>query len=210
MNKGFLITVEGPDGAGKTTQIEMLKSHPECEGWVFTRNPGGTKLGTEIRHLLLDAHDVKVAPIAELLLYMADRAQHYKEVIEPALKEGKVVVCDRYIDSTVAYQGYARGLDIETINHLNKLVTYNNAPDLTVLLDVSPEIGLKRAGGKDKIEAEGQSFQELVRNGLLELARLNSQRFQIIQTDNISTDEVHEKILKLINCLVLSQKVNVL
>jgi dTMP kinase len=202
----LFISIEGPDGSGKTTQIEKLASLANQNNWLLTKNPGGSPLGLQIRKILLEDQSLKVLPIAELLLYMADRAQHVAEVITPALAAGKTVICDRYIDSTVAYQGYARGLDLKTIHELNQLATQNLKPNLTFLLDVSPAVGLQRAsvkhnGGHDKLEAEGLEFQAKVRAGFLELAKQEPERFVVINTETLDPEQVHQQILKTIEGL---------
>jgi dTMP kinase len=194
----IFVTLEGPDGAGKTTQLNLLKPIAQQEGWVLTRNPGGTPFGERLRELLLNDRSVHLHQIAELLLYMADRTQHMKEVVEPALKEGKVVICDRFIDSTVAYQGFGRGLNVELINQLNGLATHNIKPDLTILLDINPEQGLGRAKSGDKIEAEGSKFQAKVRAGFLELAGAEPKRFTVIDAGNNNIQEVHQLVLEAI------------
>ncbi|MDX1919604.1 MAG: dTMP kinase [Candidatus Caenarcaniphilales bacterium] len=208
---GLFITIEGPDGSGKSTQVEKLAAlankNTNKNNWILTKNPGGTSLGIKIRKLLLEDTSVNLHPIAELFMYMADRAQHVNEVVKPALKDGKIVICDRFIDSTVAYQGYARGLDKELISNLNNLATQNIKPDLTIILDVSPEIGLKRAslkynGSHDKLEAEGLDFQRKVREGFLELAQKEIRKFRVINTEELTIEEVHQKILEEINVLV--------
>ncbi len=204
---GVLITLEGPDGAGKTTQLNLLKKIADDKGWLLTRNPGGTNFGLKLREILLEDRSVKLHEIAELFLYMADRAQHMSEVIEPALKAGKVVICDRFIDSTVAYQGYGRGLNIQLIHDLNKTATHNIQPDLTILFDIDPEIGLSRAKSKDKMEAEGFKFQAKVRDGFLELAEQNPKRFKIVDTGSHSIEQVQAEVVELINSLVEEMEV---
>lgn len=195
----LFVTLEGPDGAGKTTQLNLLKEIAHKEGWVLTRNPGGTPFGEKLREILLNDKTVHLHQNAELLLYMADRAQHVNEVIEPAIKKGKVIICDRFIDSTVAYQGYGRGLNIELIHQLNGLATHNLKPDLTILLDIDPAQGLSRAKSNDKMEAEGERFQAKVRAGFLELAAGEPERFKVIDTGTYSAQEVHQLILEAIN-----------
>ncbi|HEY9885816.1 MAG TPA: dTMP kinase [Vampirovibrionales bacterium] len=191
---GLFITIEGADGAGKTTQIELLQklNNPQ---FLLTRNPGGTKFGLKLREILLNDKSVQVSEMAELFLYMADRAQHIKDVIEPALKKNLIIICDRFADSTLAYQGYGRGLSLELINDLNKIATSNLEPDLTFYLDVSPEVGLARAKEQNKMEAEGLKFQQKVRNGFLELAKKNPERFITIDTSQNNINEVHQIIL---------------
>ena len=195
----MFITLEGIEGSGKTTQICRLVEFFEGRGieCVATRQPGGTLIGENIRSILLDPANSALEPLAELLLYMADRAQHINELIRPALKKGKTVVCDRYFDATLVYQGFARGLSIELIRQLHQLLFDDLKPDVTLLLDLSPQVGLKRAwqqlnngqrsGDESRFEAEAVAFHEKVRAGYLELARLEPERFRIIdaaQTQN--------------------------
>lgn len=192
---GRFITFEGPDGAGKTTQIELLrKKFEKDESWLFTRNPGGTELGKKFRQLLLDEKNSNISAKTELLLYMADRAQHIDEVIKPAMKAGKTVVCDRFSDSTLAYQGFGRGLDIKLIKALNDICTDGFKPDLTFLFDISPEEGLSRAQDKNRFEAEGLELQRKVRAGFLQLASEEPERFRIINVVGLSAEEIHKKI----------------
>jgi dTMP kinase len=188
----MFITLEGIEGSGKTTQIRRLAEFLEDKGvdCVTTRQPGGTLIGENIRSILLDPANSALEPLAELLLYMADRAQHINELIRPALKNGKTVVCDRYFDATLVYQGFARGLSIELIGQLHQLLFDDLKPDVTLLLDLPPQVGLERAwrqlnngqrsGDESRFEAEAVAFHEKVRAGYLELARLEPERFRII------------------------------
>ena len=195
----MFITLEGIEGSGKTTQIRRLVEFLEDKGvdCVTTRQPGGTQIGENIRSILLDPANSALEPLAELLLYMADRAQHINELIRPALKNGKTVVCDRYFDATMVYQGFARGLSIELIGKLHQLLFDDLKPDVTLLLDLSPQVGLERAwqqlnngqrsGDESRFEAETVAFHEKVRAGYLELARIEPERIRIIdaaQTPN--------------------------
>ena len=188
----MFITLEGIEGSGKTTQIRRLAEFLEDKGvdCVTTRQPGGTLIGENIRSILLDPANSALEPLAELLLYMADRAQHINELIRPALKKGKTVVCDRYFDATLVYQGFARGLSIELIRQLHQLLFDDLKPDVTLLLDLPPQVGLERAwrqlnngqrsGHESRFEAEAVAFHEKVRAGYLELARIEPERFRII------------------------------
>lgn len=197
---GKFITFEGADGSGKTTQIEMIKEYLEKQGHecLLTREPGGSDLGNKIREILLH-YDGEVDSLAELLLYMADRAQHVKKVIIPALKEGKIVLCDRYTDSSVSYQGYARGLDIERIIELNKIATDGLEPDLTIVFDVETEVAMKRVGDvKDRLEQEGVEFHKKLRYGYLELAKRFPERIKVVNS-NLSIDEVFEQVKNLLD-----------
>jgi len=188
----MFITLEGIEGCGKTTQINHLSTFFENRGQpcVVTREPGGTAIGKEIRSILLNPSNKDMVPRAELLLYMADRAQHITALVKPRLAENSVVLCDRYFDATVVYQGFARGLDTRFIYELHRIVLEDFKPDLTILLDLSPRIGLARAwkqldngtrsGTESRFEEETLSFHEKVRAGYLELARLEPERFRII------------------------------
>jgi dTMP kinase len=188
----MFITLEGIEGSGKTTQMGQLSTYFVNRGHscVLTREPGGTALGEKIRAILLDPASTELVPTAELLLYMADRAQHINSLIKPCLAEGKVVLCDRYFDATVVYQGFARGLDTGFICDLHRLILDDLKPDITFLLDLSPKIGLARAwkqlddgtrsGTESRFEEETISFHEKVRAGYLELARCQPERIRVV------------------------------
>ncbi len=200
--KSFFITLEGVDGAGKTTQIELLRQIPLAQNWLFTRNPGGTSFGQKLREILLNDRTCQLHEMAELFLYMADRAQHIHEIIQPALRNGQIVICDRFIDSTLAYQGYGRGLNTELIKQLNKIATSDLKPDLTILFDINPKIGLERAKSKDKIEEEGLDFQQKIRLGFLQLVSEEPERFVIIDTEKNNIQEAHQKVIESIFKLI--------
>jgi len=170
------ITLEGGEGVGKTTQQALLVERLRQEGYacLCTREPGGTALGKTLRELLL--HGDPFSPLAELLLYAADRAEHVSKVIAPALAAGQVVVCDRFTDSTLAYQGYGRGLDLEKIRQLNHLATGGLQPHLTLWLDLPPEVGLARVGLADRLEQEHLEFHRRVYQGFQALAAAEPQR----------------------------------
>lgn len=186
------ITFEGGDGSGKTTQLKTLENYLSERGkpCQSTCEPGGTSLGKFLRKVLLETGNQRITSATELLLYLADRAQHIHEVIAPALKQGKIVLCDRHTDSTLAYQGYGRGIDLQLLRRLNELVSQGIKPDLTLLLDCPVEIGLSRTAqrrsqtgagqGEDRFEQETLEFHERVRAGFLELARAEPDRFRII------------------------------
>ena len=205
----MFITLEGIEGSGKTTQIGRLAEFLEERGveCVMTRQPGGTLIGENIRAILLDPASTALEPMTELLLYLADRCQHIYELIRPCLDAGKAVVCDRYFDATVVYQGFARGLNIELIQKLHQILFDDLKPDMTLLLDLAPEVGLKRAwqqlnngqrsGHESRFEAETLAFHEKVRAGYLELARLEPERFQIINAAQ-SQDQVFTAISKIV------------
>ena len=205
----MFISLEGIEGCGKTTQLEYLRSFLEDKGYpyVVTREPGGTAIGEKIRSILLDPESKDLVPAAELLLYMADRAQHIDLVIRPQLADGKIVLCDRYFDATVVYQGFARGLDTKFICNLHRLLFEDLKPDITLLLDLPPRIGLERAwkeldGGnrsdtESRFEEETISFHEKVRAGYLELARFEPDRFKIIDASQ-ELNQVQSDIRKLL------------
>jgi len=188
----MFITLEGIEGSGKTTQIQTIAGWLAAAGrdCLVTREPGGTGIGGQIRSILLNPDNRDLAPTAELLLYMADRVQHLQTVIRPALDAGKVVVCDRYFDATLVYQGYARGLDRAMIRQLHRLACGGVTPDLTLLLDLDPKTGLARAwrridtdvshARESRFEKEQLSFHQRVREGYLELARREPRRFAVI------------------------------
>jgi dTMP kinase len=203
MNKfpssSHFITFEGPDGSGKTSQLKLAAAWLEDMGipLLITREPGGTPIGEEIRRLVHDTKRTEMAREAEILLYSASRAQHVAEVILPALKAGKVVLCDRFFDSTYAYQGYGRGLPMEPLRLITKFATQNLTPDLTLYLDISPEIGIQRreSGGEvlNRLDREALDFHQRVREGYLSLIKENPERWRII--DGARTrEEVHHAI----------------
>jgi dTMP kinase len=180
---GIFVTLEGPDGAGKSTQIKLLCKQLDALNvhYLTSRDPGGTGLGKQIRRLLLNP-ETNVHPLSELLLYQADRAQHVQEVILPALNKGLLVICDRFIDSTLAYQGYGRGIDLALIHELNAIATNGVAPDLTILFDIESQAGLSRLhpSGHDRMEKQALEFHQKVRNGYLELAQQDTNRWRVI------------------------------
>lgn len=198
MGAGSFITFEGIDGVGKTTQALLLVDFLRDLGFevVHTYEPGGTALGQSIREMLLDPNNHNLAPVTEILLYAADRAQHVDEVVRPALAEGKVVVCERYIDSSVAYQGYGLGLSIDVIMAVNKLATGGLEPNLTVYLDAQPKASLTRVKG-DRIEQRTLEYYEKVRAGFLSIAEQNTHRIAVVSAEG-SKSEVGERVRELI------------
>jgi len=187
---GLFVTFEGGEGSGKTTQLRLLANRLRAlpEEVIETRDPGGTPIGKEIRTLLLSRDSTPMEEATELFLYEASRAQLVREVISPALARVAVVLCDRFTDSTVAYQGFGRGLDLTLIQRLNQLATDGLTPNLTILLDLDPGVGLARcmrsssgeAASRDRIEAEPVHFHRRVREGYLELARQEPERIRPI------------------------------
>lgn len=187
----FFITFEGIEGSGKTTQIARLASRLEAGGLpvLTTREPGGCAIADAIRAILLDADNSALVPKAELLLYAAARAQHVEEVIRPALAAGQVVLCDRFTDATLAYQGYGRQLSLDLIDELNRLASSDLTPDLTLLFDLPVETGLERAmrriagcagPAEDRFEQESVAFHQRIRQGYLQLAKEQPERFRVI------------------------------
>ena len=200
MRRGYFITLEGADGCGKTTQSRLLQEYLEQQGYevVWTREPGSIGLGQRIRELLL-YYDGEVAPRCEPFLFLADRSQNIEHVIKPAVAEGKIVICDRHTDSTIAYQGYGRGENIEELTYLNNLATAGMKPDLTIVFDVSTEVAQLRVGDeKDRMEAAGIEFHKKVRFGYLELAKTEPERIKIVNADN-SIEQVFEDTKRIVN-----------
>ena len=199
MKKGLFITFEGADGCGKTTQLNLLKEYLENNGYevVLTREPGGKGLGEKVREILLN-YDGEVSNRCESFLFLADRAQNIDIIVNPAIEQGKIVLCDRHTDSSVAYQGYGRGLDINQINTLNNLATNNKKPDLTLVFDVDIETSMQRVGNeKDRMESAGKEFFNRVRNGYLELAKQEPDRIKVIDSTK-SIQEVQKEVLEII------------
>lgn len=202
---GGFITFEGIEGCGKTTQIALLSERLTAAGFdtVVTREPGGCPIADQIRSVLLNGNNRAMAPLSELLLYAAARAQHVCEVIRPALQAGKIVLCDRFTDATLAYQGFARGLDRGLIENLNQLAAGDTKPLMTILFDCPVEIGLSRAISpldgqgirEDRFEQESRAFHQRVRDGYAEIARLEPDRITILAADReleaIANDVFH-------------------
>ena len=208
-SKGKLIAFEGIDGAGKSCQIERLADTLRRDGHevLVTREPGGTASGARIRELLLDAAEVQLDPICELLLFAADRRQHVAEVLQPALAAGQIVLCDRYVWSTVAYQGFGRGLSLNVIEELNELAVGTLLPDLTIVLDLDrtcarDRINSSRETAPDRMESEELRFFERVRAGFLTLAEQYPQSFAVIDAAR-SADAVFDDVLRTLGRLSL-------
>ncbi|WP_226647430.1 dTMP kinase [Mesobacillus subterraneus] len=209
MKKGIFITIEGPDGSGKTTILQMLAENLVNEGYevVATREPGGIEIAEQIRKVILDPENTAMDPRTEALLYAAARRQHLAEKVKPALEEGKIVLCDRFVDSSLAYQGYARGLGIDEVYSINEFAIENMMPAMTLYFDVAPEIGLERINknkGREvnRLDLEKLEFHQKVREGYTILADRFSER--IVKVDaSKDLDTVYEQaeaqIRKLIN-----------
>lgn len=200
----LFITFEGGEGSGKSSVIAMLKREFRRYriSYLATKEPGGTEIGEAIRNLLLDPAHTAFDPLAELMLYLASRKQHLEQLIKPALQEDKVVLCDRYEDSSVAYQGHARGLGVDHVISLSRAAGIDQPPDLTFLLDVDPKIGLERAMGRSfeeitRFENEQMRFHEKVRQGYLKLAENEPSRFRIIDSSK-PLEEVAEAVISMV------------
>lgn len=198
----MFITIEGPEGSGKTTAVDTAVKKLEEMGYqiVRTREPGGTPIAEQIRNVILDKNNVAMDQRTEALLYAASRRQHLVEKVWPALKEGKIVICDRYLDSSLAYQGGARGLGIDNILQVNSFATEGTFPDLTLLFDIDPKLGLARIAANsnrevNRLDLEKIEFHNKVRNTFLELAKRYPERFVVIDASQ-SREEVAKKTLE--------------
>lgn len=199
--RGLFITLEGGDGAGKSTQIRNIESYFAAKGRtvLLTREPGGPRISEKLREILLDTQNTEMDPVTEMLIYAAARAQHVREVIEPALERGDVVICDRYVDSSVAYQGYGRDLG-SMVTEVNRHATGGLAPDLTIWLDIDPEVGKARASGDegpDRLDLEPTDFHARVHSGYEAIAREEPERFRRID----ATGTVEEIKALIYECL---------
>lgn len=202
----LFITLEGPEGSGKTSAIKIVKERLESLGYQIemTREPGGTSISEQIREVILDKRNTLMDPRTEALLYAASRRQHLVEKIWPSLKEGKIVFCDRYLDSSLAYQGYARGLGIDEILKVNDYATEGTFPDITLLFDIDPELGLERINkNKDRevnrLDVEKLSFHKKVREGYLLLSKKFPERYIIVDASKPLEEvanQVFEEIIK--------------
>ncbi len=203
--RGPFITIEGPEGSGKTTQARLLYDYlrPSFDV-LYTREPGGTAIGEHIRRLLLDEQFQEMAPQTEMLLFAASRAQFVAEVVEPELRAGRLVLSERYVDASLAYQGYGRGLDIDVVRRVNAVATQGVLPDLTLLLDIDPVVGVERAraagdkegrpGRGDRLEQEELAFFFRVREGFLSIAKESGNRVRVLD-GNRSQQAVHDEIV---------------
>ncbi len=209
---GILITFEGIDYSGKTTQAKKLFNYLKRKGHkvVFLREPGGEKISESIRQVLLSSRNAGMSPLTELLLYIASRAQLVSKVILPALKQGKIVICDRFYDSTLAYQGYGRGLGKKTIEYLNKISVSGLKPDLTFLIDIPLRVFMlrmrKNNRKKDRIEKEKIVFYKKVRKGYLRIAEKNKKRFRVIDGSG-EIKEVWDKVQQMADSLLKTNKI---
>ena len=212
MSKGRLISFEGLDGAGKTTQMQLLEQWLASRKipYVRTREPGGTPLGVEIRHLLLNRPDLAITPLAEAFLFQADRAQHFTNLVLPALEAGKLVITDRCFDASIAYQGHARGVGIELVARLSLIATQGHIPDLTILLDLDPtQVHNRTAIVNDtsglreeqtRFDTEAEQFHQRVREAFLVLARLSPDRIKVLDASR-SPQQIRAEIIALIEPL---------
>jgi len=213
VEKGRLISFEGLDGAGKSTQMNMLAHWLEERHvpFIHTREPGGTPLGNEIRQLLLNRPDLAIVALAEAFLFQADRAQHFATLVIPALQEGKLVLTDRCFDASIAYQGYARGVDISLIEQLSLLATQGYKPDLTILLDLDPkqvhrrtDISHDQSGIREvrtRFDAEVETYHQRVQEGFRALARAYPERIKVIDASR-TPEEIHKEIIGLVETLL--------
>jgi dTMP kinase len=213
VSKGRLISFEGLDGAGKTTQMTLLERWLDAQNIVYvsTREPGGTALGVEIRQLLLNRPDLAITPLAEALLFQADRAQHFATLVLPAVQAGKLVITDRCFDASIAYQGHARGVGIELVARLSMIATQGHIPDLTILLDLDPsqvhprtDVSNDQSGLREdqtRFDKEAQEFHNKVREAFLVLARLYPERIKLLDASR-PQKEIHRDILALVKPLL--------
>ncbi len=213
----MFITVEGIEGSGKSTQVPYIRDYLETMGieCITTREPGGTPLGRLIRRILLDPGSGEIVPLCELFMYAADRAQHVEKVIRPAIAAGKAVICDRYIDSTIAYQGAARGVPSSILKDIVEISASGLKPDITFLLDLPPDVGLSRAwndfrtGGRKstetRFENETLDFHEKVRNGFLDIATKDPERIKVIDA-TLDKQIVREAIIARLESFIKDRK----
>lgn len=200
--KGLFITLEGPDGSGKSTIIKLIGNYLEKRGidFVMTREPGGTLIGEEIRHIVLDEKNIKMGKETEALLYAASRAQHIHEKIRPSLEEGKLVLCDRFLLSSLAYQGVGRGLGIKEVKAINDFGIKGLNPDLILFFHIDPEVTLKRkffGDSPDRLEQEGSEFHKKVYGGYMELLELYPENIKLIDATQTIEEVLEESIQKI-------------
>lgn len=209
---GMFITFEGCEGSGKSTHSEKIYQNLIKKGYpvLLTHEPGGTKISDKIRELLLTKGEGElenIVPNAELMLYLASRSQHIEELILPALKAGKIILCDRFSDATIAYQGYGRGVDMEILLQVNNFVSHNIKPDFTILLDIEPKLGIERSkrikkpyaseGELDRMESQSIKFHNAVRKGYLEIAKKEPDRVKVFDTSE-NIDDIFNQIMECI------------
>ncbi|MFQ8601878.1 MAG: dTMP kinase [Anaerovoracaceae bacterium] len=201
MDKGCFISFEGMDGSGKSTQIEKLKIYLENKGFevILTREPGGTSIGEKLRDIILDSANTEMTALTETFLYAASRAQHIEEVIRPAVEAGKIVICDRFVDSSIAYQGYGRNL-LDIVKSINEHAVCGCMPDKTFFLNVSPDVSSHRMQGrkKDRIELEKESFHNTVHRGYKTIAELFPDRIVEIDASE-AIENIFDEIVKNVN-----------
>ena len=195
INSGLLVSFEGTEGAGKSTLVAWVGQELKGQGFTvtLTREPGGTLLGEKIRTLILDH---SMSSLTELFLYEAARSEHCFAVIRPALARGEIVLCDRFTDSTLAYQAYARGLPWQQVSHLNQIATQGLSPHLTVLLDIDPEFGLKRVVKPNRFEEEGVNFQIQVREGLLKARKEDPKRWLTLNALKFDLKSLGDQVIE--------------
>ncbi|RKY32460.1 MAG: dTMP kinase [Candidatus Omnitrophota bacterium] len=202
--KGTFITFEGSEGCGKSTHSALLFNYLKNKGFrvTYIREPGGTLVSEKIRRILLDPKNKSMSAECETLLYMSARAQIVREIISPALSKGMIVISDRFLDSTVVYQGYGLGVDIQTIKNIGRFATSGIKPDLTLFLDLPTREGLRKCGRiKDRIELRSLNYHQRVRCGYLELARLHPKRIKVVEVHHskaITQDKIRKLVLELI------------
>lgn len=205
MGKGYFISIEGPDGSGKSTQIKLMKDYFINKGFkvIETREPGGTSISEKIRDIILDTQNTQMSPIAEALLYAASRAQLVHEIIKPSIYEGKVVICDRYVDSSIVYQGIARGIGVDVVSAINDIAIQGIMPDLTFLFDIDPEVALSRkitSTVADRLELEALDFHKKVYEGYKKIAKENG-RIKVIDASK-SVKDINKDIINIIENLL--------
>jgi dTMP kinase len=213
VSKGRLISFEGLDGAGKTTQMDLFSAWLDAQNIAYlrTREPGGTPLGLEIRQLLLNRPDLAITPLAEALLFQADRAQHFTNVVLPALDAGKLVITDRCLDASIAYQGHARGVGIELVTRLSLIATQGHLPNLTILLDLASSQVYSRTNlandtsgireEQTRFDNEAEQFHQRVREAFLVLARLQPDRIKIVDASR-PAEQIHQEIIALVKSII--------
>ena len=207
MQRGLFITVEGTDGSGKTTQIMLMEAYLKQKGHevVLTREPGGTRISEKIREIVLDPENDEMGITAEMLLYASARAQLVSQIIRPAIESGKTVICDRFVDSSFVYQGFGRGIDLKTIEEVNKLAIEGIWPDITFFFDIDPEVALRRriaATTADRIEKEKIEFHKRVYSGYKKLSLLYPERIKMIDS-NKSIEEISKEVVQWLSKLTI-------